>query len=89
MAGSNVRSLTILKAVSGFASKDNPAIVTTLWPESTNSTENNILEGRELELLTNQDFFGDLVTKGATMFRHYERGYSKAGLGRRIVGSLA
>ncbi|KAM0235915.1 hypothetical protein ACHAP5_009561, partial [Fusarium lateritium] len=60
-----------------------------MWPESLSSIENTILEERELKLLTNNQFFGDLVTKGATMFRHYERGYSKVGSGRRIVDSLA
>ncbi|KAH7004185.1 hypothetical protein EDB82DRAFT_486273 [Fusarium venenatum] len=89
MAGSNLRSLTILKAVSGFALNNNLAIVTTMWPESPTSIEKTILEQRELELLANNEFFGDLVTKGATMFRHYERGYGKRSSGRRIVDSLA
>ncbi|RGP70215.1 GTP binding domain [Fusarium sporotrichioides] len=89
---SDIDTLEILAtylAVSGFASNNNLVLVTTMWPESPSSIENTILEERELELLTNHEFFGDLVTKGATMFRHYERGYSKAGSGRRIVDSLA
>ncbi|KAF4415300.1 GTP binding domain [Fusarium acutatum] len=89
MAGSNLRSLTILKAISGFASYNSLAIVTTMWPESPDPIMKNILEEREHELLTNQDFFGDLVAKGATTFRHYEIGYSRAGSGRRVVDTLA
>ncbi|CAF3506414.1 unnamed protein product [Fusarium graminearum] len=89
MAGSNLRSLAILNAVSGFASNDNLAIVTTMWPESSSSIEKTILEERELELLTKYEFFGDLVNRGAATFRHYDRGYSKVGSARRIVDSLA
>ncbi|XEU99872.1 hypothetical protein FSHL1_005159 [Fusarium sambucinum] len=89
MAGSNLRSLIILKAISGFTLNNHLAIVTTMWPESSSSIEKAILEERELELFTNHDFFGDLVTKGATTFRHYERGYSKTSSGQRIVDSLA
>ncbi|KAF4943733.1 hypothetical protein FGADI_13204 [Fusarium gaditjirri] len=89
MAGSNLRSLTILKAISGFASNDNLAIVTTMWPKCPNSIEKNILEERELELSTNKDFFGDLITKGATMFRHYEKGFSRTGSARRVMDSLS
>ncbi|ESU09766.1 hypothetical protein FGSG_03450 [Fusarium graminearum PH-1] len=78
-----------LNAVSGFASNDNLAIVTTMWPESSSSIEKTILEERELELLTKYEFFGDLVNRGAATFRHYDRGYSKVGSARRIVDSLA
>ncbi|SCO28027.1 uncharacterized protein FFNC_00088 [Fusarium fujikuroi] len=88
MAGSNLRSLKILKAISGFASYNSLAVVTTMWPESPNSVAKDILEEREHELLSNQDFFGDFVAKGATAFRHYEIGYSRGGSGRRVVDTL-
>ncbi|KAF4337930.1 GTP binding domain protein [Fusarium beomiforme] len=52
------------------------------------STEKSILEKRELELVTNQNFFSDLVSRGARMFRHYEEGYSHTDSGRRIVDEL-
>ncbi|KAF5569265.1 GTP binding domain-containing protein [Fusarium pseudoanthophilum] len=88
MAGSNLRSLKILKEICGFASYSNLAIVTTMWPKSQDSINKRILEDRELELLTNPDFFNDLVSKGARMFRDYDENYSPADSLQRIMDSL-
>ncbi|KAF5713098.1 GTP binding domain-containing protein [Fusarium mundagurra] len=88
MAGSNLRSLRILKEICGFASYSNLAIVTTMWPESPDSTNKKILEDRELELLVNSDFFSDLVSKGARMFRDYDENHSPTDSVQRIMDSL-
>ncbi|KAF5539156.1 hypothetical protein FPHYL_12326 [Fusarium phyllophilum] len=59
-----------------------------MWPESPDSTSKRILEDRELELLTKSDFFSDLVSKGATAFRNYDKNYSPADSVQRIMDSL-
>lgn len=88
MAGSNLRSIRILKEICGFASYSDLAIVTTMWPKSQDSTNKSILEDRELELLTNSEFFSDLVSKGARVFRDYDENYSPADSLQRIMDSL-
>ncbi|KAM0553310.1 hypothetical protein ACHAPJ_007323 [Fusarium lateritium] len=92
MSGSSLRSLTLIKAICGYTSYGNLAIVTTMWPESPNSVERKSLEAREIELLTNQDYFGGLVAQSATMFRHYEQGHrdptNQAESAKRIVNYL-
>ncbi|KAG5797376.1 hypothetical protein H9Q69_003551 [Fusarium xylarioides] len=59
-----------------------------MWPESPDSTNKRILEDRELELLINSDFFSDLVSKGARMFRDYDENHSPADSVQRIMDSL-
>ncbi|KAF5548266.1 GTP binding domain-containing protein [Fusarium mexicanum] len=88
MAGSNLRSLRILKEICGFSSYSNLAIVTTMWPESQNSKNRRILKDRELELMTNPDFFSDLVSQGARMFRDYDENHSPANSEQRIIDTL-
>ncbi|KAF5691947.1 GTP binding domain-containing protein [Fusarium denticulatum] len=88
MAGSNLRSLTILKEICGFDSYSNLAIVTTMWPESPDSKNKAILEDREHELLKNSDFFSDLVSKGARMFRDYDESQNPANSEHRIIDTL-
>ncbi|KAF5983810.1 hypothetical protein FCOIX_3026 [Fusarium coicis] len=88
MAGSNLRSFRILKEICGFDSYSNLAIVTTMWPKSQDYTNKSILEDRELELLTNSEFFSDLVSKGARVFRDYDENYSPADSLQRIMDSL-
>ncbi|KAJ4235427.1 hypothetical protein NW757_013538 [Fusarium falciforme] len=60
----------MIKAVCGFSSYENLAIVTTMWPEETSYVEAKSLEDRENDMMTNDRYFGDLVAEGATMFRH-------------------
>ncbi|KAF5639626.1 GTP binding domain protein [Fusarium sp. NRRL 52700] len=88
MAGSHLRSLTILKEICGFDSYSNLAIVTTMWPRPPTSKNKTILEDRELELLTNSDFFSDLVSKGARLFRDYDENHSPANSEQRIIDTL-
>ncbi|KAF4997000.1 hypothetical protein FGRMN_4140 [Fusarium graminum] len=75
MSGSNLHCLKLLKAIFGFKSYRNLAIITTMWPENPDSAEEGIIEERETELLTEYAFFGDLVAGGAQPFRHYEHGH--------------
>ncbi|KAJ4146093.1 hypothetical protein NW754_001556 [Fusarium falciforme] len=70
MAGSALRNINMIKAVCGFSSYENLAIVTTMWPEETSYVEAKSLEDRENDMMTNDRYFGDLVAEGATMFRH-------------------
>ncbi|RSL67666.1 hypothetical protein CEP53_002878 [Fusarium sp. AF-6] len=70
MAGSALRNIRMIKAVCGFSSYENLAIATTMWPEETSNVEAKSLEDRENDMMTNDRYFGDLVAKGATVFRH-------------------
>ncbi|KAM3511446.1 hypothetical protein MY11210_004938 [Beauveria gryllotalpidicola] len=70
MSGSGKRTVDIIRAICGFTTYDNVAIATTKWPATPSPTEAGILESREAELKFNEDFFGDLVSGGAEMFRY-------------------
>ncbi|KAF4497148.1 GTP binding domain [Fusarium agapanthi] len=59
-----------------------------MWPESPDSKNKRILKDRELELMTNSDFFSDLVSKGARMFRDYDESHSPANSEQRVMDSL-
>ncbi|KAF4468820.1 GTP binding domain [Fusarium albosuccineum] len=74
MTGSSLRNIDMLKAICGFTSYENLLIATTMWPDTSSYTEKKTLEEREVELLTDDRFFGALVAQGARMFRHNERG---------------
>ncbi|KAJ4269844.1 hypothetical protein NW762_001513 [Fusarium torreyae] len=92
MSGSSLRSLALLKSICGFTSYHNLGIVTTMWPQSPDSAEKASLSDREAELMTTQDFFGNLISQGARLFRHYEEGHrnvaSQAASAQRIVRYL-
>ncbi|KAF4961106.1 hypothetical protein FSARC_10270, partial [Fusarium sarcochroum] len=65
-------------SICGLTSYHNLAIVTTMWPETPDSVEKTSLENREVELMTTQGFFGDLMAQGASLFRHYGEGHRNA-----------
>ncbi|KAM5345120.1 hypothetical protein ACJ41O_010982 [Fusarium nematophilum] len=75
MAGSTLRNIQLVKAVCGLASYENLAIATTMWPEEATYPEMRSLEARESEMSTIDKYFGDLVAKGATMFRYSQTGH--------------
>ncbi|KAJ6132583.1 hypothetical protein N7471_007798 [Penicillium samsonianum] len=69
MSGSSMRNLDMMKAMCGFASYSNLAIATTMWSE-----RSPLCEQREAQLLSDERFFGGLISRGATTFRHNEKG---------------
>ncbi|KAJ5442073.1 hypothetical protein N7445_005080 [Penicillium cf. griseofulvum] len=69
MSGSSVRNLNMMKAMCGFASYSNLAIATTMWSE-----RSPLCKQREVQLLSDERFFGGLISRGATTFRHNEKG---------------
>ncbi|KAJ6014639.1 hypothetical protein N7540_009230 [Penicillium herquei] len=73
MSGSTIRNIEMTKAMCGFKFYDNFAIATTMWPESSLNDEMTILENREAELVNEERFFGALISKGATYFRHNDK----------------
>jgi hypothetical protein len=88
----SLRNIEMMKAICGLASYHNLAIVTTMWPSAPDHAEKAVLERRNAELLADGRFFGDLVARGATMFRHTENGRrsasEEAASARLIVGHL-
>ncbi|KAJ5591974.1 uncharacterized protein N7459_002343 [Penicillium hispanicum] len=74
MSGSSLRNIEMMKAMCGFTGYENLAIATSMWPATSDYTEKAIAENRETELLDNDQFFGALVTQGASVFRHNEQG---------------
>lgn len=87
MSGSTMRNLDMMKAMCGFASYSNVAIATTMW-----SIQSSLSEQREAQLLSDDRFFGGLVDRGATLFRHNEKGrlcsLEEVTSARRIVTHL-
>ncbi|KAF2246286.1 hypothetical protein BU26DRAFT_411294, partial [Trematosphaeria pertusa] len=75
MSGSGLRNIEMMKAMCGFTRNDNLAIATTMWPNAPDNAEAAILENREIELLTEEKFFGVLIAQGAALFRHNENGH--------------
>ncbi|KAJ5145889.1 uncharacterized protein N7515_000453 [Penicillium bovifimosum] len=86
MSGSTMRNLEMMKAMCGFSSYANLAIATTMW-----STNSSLCAKREEQLLDGR-FFGDLIAKGAKLFRHNEKGrldsLEEVTSARRIVTHL-
>jgi chromosome segregation ATPase len=64
-----MRNLEMMKAMCGFASYSNLVIATTMWSE-----RSSLYEQREAQLLSDERFFGGLISRGATTFRHNEKG---------------
>jgi hypothetical protein len=75
MSGSSLRNINMMKAMCGFESYANFAIATTMWPSKPDYAEKAVLESRNAQLLADDSFFGALVTRGATVFRHNQKGY--------------
>ncbi|KAJ5470619.1 hypothetical protein N7530_007976 [Penicillium desertorum] len=69
MTGSSMRNLEMMKAMCGFASYSNLVIATTMWSE-----RSSLYEQREAQLLSDERFFGGLISRGATTFRHNKKG---------------
>ena len=69
MSGSSMRNLDMMKAMCGFASYSTLAIATTMWSE-----KSPLCEQREAQLLSEERFFGRFISRGATTFRHNEKG---------------
>ena len=92
MTGSGLRNINMLKAMCNFTCYNNVAIATTMWPQSPQYAEKTSLEHREATLLADDRFFGDLIDRGATLFRHNEHGLKSAveaaASARRIVAHL-
>jgi GTPase SAR1 family protein len=65
LGGSGMRNLRMFKKLSGSSTWPNTAIGTTMW------NINEYAEGiaREKELSSHQDYFGDLLSGGAKLFR--------------------
>ncbi|KAJ5106052.1 hypothetical protein NUU61_003399 [Penicillium alfredii] len=92
MSGSSMRNLEMMKTMCGFTTYDNLVIATTMWPETPSYTGAVSLGTRESELLSDERFFGALVTRGATVFRHNEKGHQASpewmASAQRIVAHL-
>ncbi|KPM46150.1 hypothetical protein AK830_g255 [Neonectria ditissima] len=92
MSGSGIRSIEMIKAMCAFSSYANLAIATTMWPESPDPAETRLLVAREADLLEQQKYFGCLVSQGATLLRHSEKGCRdpsvEAASAKRIVAHL-
>ncbi|KAL4928157.1 P-loop containing nucleoside triphosphate hydrolase protein [Aspergillus undulatus] len=73
MGGSSMRNIEMMKKMCGFSSYKNLVVAITMWPSS-NAHDLAALEDREVELFTDQRFLGELVSKGAAVYRHNERG---------------
>ncbi|OBT70767.1 hypothetical protein VF21_10215 [Pseudogymnoascus sp. 05NY08] len=70
-----------VKELCGFTSYENVAIATTMWPQTSSddplgeSSHNmTALYQREVELLTDQRFWGEFAAKETAMFRHNKSG---------------
>ena len=81
MTSSSRQSIQMIKAICGFTQYTNLAIATTKWPYSTGGDRLDFDSGqwaelhhREAEMAEDDRFFGDFVPRGATIFRHNERG---------------
>ncbi|KAL3460002.1 hypothetical protein BJX64DRAFT_290652 [Aspergillus heterothallicus] len=81
MGGSSVRNIEKMKAMCGFASYESVAVLATMWTRKYHGAQDDgrvspllddrlMFEQREAELLTEQRFWGELVSGGATVFRH-------------------
>ncbi|KAL3486917.1 hypothetical protein BJX62DRAFT_241498 [Aspergillus germanicus] len=100
MSGSSMHTMEMLKMVCGWTSYVNMVVATTMWPDKSAATSNGPLrvdsqtavETREAELITDERFLGDVVEKGAAVFRHKETGAkdisSQTLSARRIVEHL-
>jgi hypothetical protein len=68
MTGSAVLNLNMFKKLCGERCLPNVVLATTMW--STNPQEKAEQEQREVELITNNGFWGSLIEKGAKAHRH-------------------
>jgi hypothetical protein len=92
--------MEILKRICGWTSYENLVVATTMWPDISAATSNGALrvdnqetlEIREAELITDPRFLGEVVDRGAAVFRHNETGAkdisSQTLSARRIVEHL-
>ncbi|KAL2826698.1 hypothetical protein BDW59DRAFT_160889 [Aspergillus cavernicola] len=91
IGGSSMRNINMMKKMCGWASYENLAVATMMWPQA-GVHDMAALEQREAELFTDQRFLGDLVTKGAAIFRHNESGRrdvnEETSSARRIIAHL-
>ncbi|KAF7544065.1 hypothetical protein G7Z17_g10240 [Cylindrodendrum hubeiense] len=78
MTWSSLRSIEMMKAMCGFKFYDNLAIAMTMWPETPGPADTATAEGRYAELLSNKNFFGELVAQRASVFRHNEKGHRES-----------
>jgi hypothetical protein len=74
--------MEMLNMICGWTSYENMVVATTMWPDRSAAISNGALrvdsqtalETREVELITDERFLGDVVDKGAAVFRHNETG---------------
>ena len=63
-----------------------------MWPKHPDPIRKRTLEDREKELASEKICFGELITRGAVMFRHYENGHRDSRLqtisAQRIISHL-
>ncbi|KAG7288271.1 hypothetical protein NEMBOFW57_007802 [Staphylotrichum longicolle] len=78
MTGSSLRNIELIKAICGFTCYRNVAIATTMWPHAPDQADRAVLENRVAELVSDGRFFGDMVARGAALFRHNESGTRSA-----------
>ncbi|KAH7312522.1 P-loop containing nucleoside triphosphate hydrolase protein [Stachybotrys elegans] len=74
IGGSSLRNIDMLRAMIGTARYDNLAIVTTMWPCVCKAEDDERLEARYNELVIDDRFFGDMIGKGAEIFRLHDTG---------------
>ena len=70
ISGSSKRNIDMFKALCGYSTYSNVAIATTFW----NQQERWIFARREAELKEDPAFFHDILSEGASLFRHGELG---------------
>ncbi|KAL5353743.1 hypothetical protein ACLOAV_001784 [Pseudogymnoascus australis] len=66
MGGTARKDLQMFKKLCGENSFSSVVLATTMWSEVSDHDGNR----RELELRTSKEFYGSMVSKGSTMFRH-------------------
>ncbi|KAJ5102660.1 hypothetical protein N7532_003189 [Penicillium argentinense] len=107
MSGTSMRNVEMIKKMCGWTSYENLVVATTMWPPrysfsnsgsgsylDTESQDQDraALEKRETELFTEERFLGELVARGARVFRHNKNGRRDANeemfSARQIVSHL-
>lgn len=72
LGGSSLRNLRMFKKLSGARTWAHTVIGTTMWEAGQQQHEQG--EWREKELTSNYDYFGDMLSEGAKVFRIAEHG---------------
>ena len=70
LSGSGLKNLRMFKKLSGTSVWPNTVIGTTMWQ----ADQHRLGEWREKELIDNNDYFGDMLARGAKAFRIAEHG---------------